>query len=88
MFDELDGTSVSYSYLDKKNKSGLGNNVRLFFLYHKVKIGYINELDKKIQLPFSGEDLPTLQSSFELKLARSPKTNKHSQSPTLKANKR
>lgn len=67
MFDELDNLSVSYSYLDKKNKSGLGSNVRLFFLYHKVKIGYINELDKKIQLPFtSQENLPTLKSAIDL----------------------
>jgi hypothetical protein len=43
---------ISYSFLDKKNNSGISTNTRLFFLFQKQCIGYINELPKGQLLPF------------------------------------
>jgi hypothetical protein len=58
---------VSYSYLDKKNNSGISSNTRLFFLYHKERVGYINELPKNQLLPFTVVSaLPQLKASIEL----------------------
>lgn len=53
--EDFDKLRVSYSYLDKKNKSGFGSNLRVFFIIHKECIGYINDIDKKILLPFGSK---------------------------------
>ena len=50
--EDFNDLRVSYSFLEKKNKSGLGSNSRVFFLYHMQCVGYINEINKSILLPF------------------------------------
>ena len=62
-YEELEDVKVSYSILNKKNKSGLGSNDRVFFLIHKKCVGYINEIPKNVLLPFeTKEKLPKLKA--------------------------
>ena len=42
MTEDIGSIRVSYSYLEKTGAKGITKNNRLFFLFHKDKIGYIN----------------------------------------------
>ena len=65
--EDFDDLRVSYSFLDKKNKSGLGSNMRVFFLYHKQCVGYVNEIKKDTLLPFGKKEaLPPLKEKLQL----------------------
>lgn len=53
----MDNMQVSYSFLEKTGVKGISKNTRIFFLFHKDKIGYINELEKGVLVPFDNAEL-------------------------------